>query len=144
MSKKSIVLVILQISCFIFFGLNGGLFADGIFLIVQIIGLLIGLWGIIVMRIGNFNIHPEVKQTAIFISHGPYKVIRNPMYTGILIFFGVSVINNFSYLRLIVLVILAIVLLIKIFMEEQFLSNRFETEYLNYKKKTYRLIPFVF
>ncbi len=113
-------------------------------LFFQIIGLAIGLWGIIAMKIGNFNIQPEVKHSANFVSHGPYKIIRNPMYTGILIFFGISVSTNFNYLRLIVLLILATALVLKIFMEEQFLSEYFEKEYVEYKKKTYRLIPFIF
>jgi protein-S-isoprenylcysteine O-methyltransferase Ste14 len=144
MSKKSLLLVILQFLCFAFFALNGGLFTKGILLLFQIIGLAIGLWGIVAMKLGNLNIQPEVKQNAEFISNGPYKLIRNPMYTGLLIFFGISVFINFSYVRLGVLMILTIVLLMKIFMEEQFLSERFEKEYLDYKKKTYRLIPFVF
>ena len=144
MSKKSLILVILQFSSFIFFGLDGGLFAKGFLLFIQIIGLAIGLWGIITMKLGNFNIQPEVKHSAIFTSHGPYKIIRNPMYTGLLIFFGISVLTNFNSLRLAVLIILTTSLLLKIFMEEQFLSNRFKNEYLEYKKKTYRLIPFIF
>jgi len=144
MSKKSLILVVLQFSSFIFFALNGGFFAKGGMFFFQIIGLAIGLWGIISMKMGNFNIQPEVKNTAIFVSHGPYKIIRNPMYTGILIFFSVSVSTSYSYLRLTIFLILATALVLKIFMEEQFLSERFKKEYVEYKKKTYRLIPFVF
>jgi len=144
MSKKSLILVILQFSSFAFFVLNGGLFAKGGLLILQIIGLAIGLWGILAMKLGNLNIQPEVKQNAVFINNGPYKLIRNPMYTGLLMFFSVSVFTHFNYLKLGVLIILIVVLLMKIFMEEQFLSERFEKEYLNYKKKTHRLIPFIY
>ena len=144
MSKKSLVLVIIQFSSFAFFGLIGGLFAKGVFLAIQILGLAIGLWGVLVMKLGNFNIQPEVKQNAVFISKGPYKIIRNPMYTGLLIFFGISVGYNFSFLRLGVLLALASSLLLKIFMEEQFLVDKFKTEYLNYKKETYRLIPYIY
>ncbi len=144
MSKKSLILVILQFLCFAFFALNSGLFAKGNFLILQVIGLAIGLWGILAMKLGNLNIQPEVKKNAVFISNGPYNLIRNPMYTGLLLFFGISVFTYFSYMRLGVLIVLIIVLLMKIFMEEQFLSERFEKEYLDYKKETYRLIPFIF
>ncbi len=144
MSKKSLILVIIQFSSFAFFGLTGGLFAKGILLAIQILGLAIGLWGVLAMKIGNFNIQPEVKHSSVFVSRGPYKIIRNPMYTGLLIFFGVSVLSNFNYLRLGVLIALTTVLVLKIFMEEQFLAARFEKEYIVYKKKTYRLIPFVY
>jgi len=144
MSKKSLLLVILQLSCFAFFALNGGLFAKGALFFLQIIGLVIGLWGIIAMKLDNLNIQPEVKQNAVFVSHGPYNLIRNPMYSGLLLFFVISVIVNFNYLRLSVFILLTIILLLKIFLEEQYLTERFEKEYLEYKKKTFRLIPFVF
>lgn len=144
MSSKSLVLVIIQFASFLFFGLVGNIFASGYLLVFQIIGLLIGLWGIITMKMGNFNIQPEVKSHAILVSSGPYKIIRNPMYTGLLLFFGISVTTNFSILRFAVFVILAIVLVLKIVMEEKFLEQKFGEKYVSYMKKTYRLIPFVF
>jgi len=144
MSKKSLVLVIIQFVSFLFFGVTGGLFSTGVLLIFQVIGLAIGLWGIIAMKIGNFNVQPEVKSHAMMVTSGPYKIIRNPMYTGLLLFFGISVLANFSFLRLVVLLILTLVLILKIFMEEGFLKQKFGDVYTTYKKKTFRLIPFVF
>jgi protein-S-isoprenylcysteine O-methyltransferase Ste14 len=144
MSKKSLILVIIQFSCFLFFGLTRNLFAANFLLIFQLIGLGIGVWGILVMKLGNFNIQPEVKNTANFITSGPYKIIRNPMYTGLILFFGLSTINHFSYLRFAIFVLLCIALVLKITMEEQFLAERFKTDYINYKQNTYRLIPYVY
>ena len=96
------------------------------------------------MKLGNFNVQPEVKSTAKMVSKGPYKIIRNPMYTGLLIFFSVTVISKFTFVRLGVFAILTVVLLLKIFMEEKFLEQKFRETYLNYKSNTYRLIPFVY
>ena len=96
------------------------------------------------MKIGNFNIQPEVKANALFRNNGFYKIIRNPMYTGIILFFIASIISNFSYLRLSILTVLIIVLIEKIKLEEKFLSEKFGEIYLEYKKKTYRLIPFFY
>ena len=66
------------------------------------------------------------------------------MYTGLILFFGASVISNYSSLHLSVFTILVIVLLEKIKMEEIFLGKRFGEIYFEYKEKTYRLIPVLY
>lgn len=144
MSKRSLILVVLQFSSFLFFAIDGALFVNNFLFLFQLMGLALGLWGIISMKIGNFNVQPEVKKNALFISKGPYKIIRNPMYTGILIFFGFTLFAKFSYLRLLIYLILTITLLLKLMDEEKFLTERFKYVYLAYKKKTFRLIPFIY
>lgn len=144
MSKKSLILVILQFSCFLFFAIDGMLFVDSFLIFFQLMGLIISFWGMITMKLNNFNVQPEVKQNAQFISKGPYRLIRNPMYAGILIFFGIALYEQFSYLRLFVYILLTITLLLKIYAEEKFLTERFGDVYLNYKEKTSRLIPFIY
>lgn len=144
MSNKSLILVILQFGIFVYFLLSGQIIAKNFWILMQIAGFIISVWGIIAMKIGNFNVQPEVKATAIFITKGPYKIIRNPMYAGLILFFGASVISSFSFLRIGILIILILVFLVKIKMEEKFLSQKFGEEYLIFKKKTYRLIPFIF
>ena len=144
MSKKSMILVFLQFSSFLYFGRDGKLFATNFLFLFQLMGLALGIWGIISMKLGNFNVQPEVKENAQFISIGPYQLIRNPMYTGILIFFGLSLFAKFSFLRLLVFIVLTVTLLLKINAEEQFLTKRFGDVFRAYKKKTFRLIPFVY
>ncbi len=144
MSKKSLILVIIQFSSFIFFALLGNMFASGFLLLLQFIGLTISLWGVLVMRLGNFNVQPEVKNIANLVISGPYKMIRNPMYSGLLLFFGIATFVNFTWLRLLIFIVLSLSLILKIIMEEDFLTEKFGKEYRVYKKKTYRLIPFLF
>ncbi len=144
MSKRSLILVIIQFSSFAYFLLSGRFMAKNIWFLLQIIGFIISLWGVLAMKLGNFNIQPEVKSTAHFISKGPYKVIRNPMYTGLILFFGTAVISNYSSIHLAVFTILVIVLLEKIKMEEGFLSIKFGSQYTNYLGNTYRLIPLIY
>ena len=144
MSQKSKILVFLQFAIIAFFVIDGSFQKNTFYLLVQLFALFIALWGIYVMQFGKFNIQPEVKETATLNQKGPYQIIRNPMYFGIILFFGISVIGDFTWIRLALFVILILVLLSKIFMEERFLTQKFGEKYLEYKKKTYRLIPFVF
>ncbi|MEE9348414.1 MAG: isoprenylcysteine carboxylmethyltransferase family protein [Flavobacteriaceae bacterium] len=144
MSTKSLLLVIIQFSCFVYFAFAGNLVTSNLWLMLQLLGLLLGLWGIVVMKMGNFNVQPEVKNSANLVVKGPYKLIRNPMYSGLLLFFGISVVVNFEISRFVVYVILATVLILKIYMEEGFLSEKFGKEYKTYKEKSFRLIPFVY
>ena len=144
MSKKSLILVIIQFSCFAYFLFNGRFMAKNYWIIIQIIGFIISLWGILAMKLGNFNIQPEVKPTAHFVSNGPYKFIRNPMYSGLILFFGAAVISNYSLLHMTIFIVLIMVFIEKIKMEEGFLSIKFGEQYTNYLSNTYRLIPLIY
>jgi len=144
MSLKSKILVFLQFAIIAFFIIDGSFQQNIFYLALQLIALIIALWGILVMKFGKFNIQPEVKENAELNKKGPYKVIRNPMYLGIILFFGIAVLGDFTILRLALFVVLTLVLLLKIQMEERFLTKKFGKQYLLYKKETFRLIPFIF
>ena len=88
MSFKSKILLFFQFLCFGYFVFFQDLLANGIFILVQFLGFLLCLWSIVIMGVGNFNAQPEVKRGARLVKIGPYSVIRNPMYTGLILFFG--------------------------------------------------------
>ena len=142
MSIKSAILVILQIATMIFLLLFTNPLSYGFGLVLQITSLALGVWGILTMRIGNFNIQPEVKSTSL-VTKGPYKWIRNPMYTAVILFYLPIVILNFNWMNAIVFILLIGVLLMKIKSEELFLVELFGEDYLIYKRKTKRIIPFL-
>jgi protein-S-isoprenylcysteine O-methyltransferase Ste14 len=144
MSTKSFILICLQFACFAYFIFNENLLVNNTLITIQIIGFILSIWAIFVMRIGNFNVQPEVKINAVFITKGPYMLIRNPMYTGLLLFFSANIIANFSFFSLAIFTILFVVFLTKINMEEGFLSQKFGMQYEIYKKRTYRLLPFIY
>ena len=96
------------------------------------------------MKIGNFNIQPELKKNAVLVNSGPYKLIRNPMYTGLILFFGSGLASSFQLLNSLVFLLLVLVLLLKINREEKYLALSFGEDYLAYKNKTHRLVPYLF
>jgi len=143
MSIKSLILVCLQITTMCYLLLKTPIIYNSIWLILQILGIAIALWGILTIQIGNFNIQPEVKSNSL-ITKGPYKIIRNPMYTGIIFIFLPIVIKSYNTINVSIYILLIITLLLKIFSEEHFLEQKFGTEYKLYKKSTYRLFPYIF
>ena len=144
MSNGSKILVFLQFSCLAYLVFFTEFMGQGIFLIPQISGFLLSLWAVFVMKIGKFNIQPEVKLNASFVNSGPYRLIRNPMYTGLIVFFASGVLNSFHLVNYLVLILFTIVLILKIRLEEKYLENRFGEVYIQYKLNTYRLLPYIF
>lgn len=138
------VLTSIQLSSLVFLLISGQIIAvttEG--LLVEIAGVILGFHAIFTQRIGNFNIRPLPKQGAKLITSGPYSLIRHPMYTAQILALIPLVIEHFTYLRLAVLIILSVVLIIKINFEEKQLVKQFEN-YNEYRKKSKKLIPFIF
>lgn len=144
MSNLSKLLVIIQFFCLTYLVFFANIASSGIFPILQILGFILAIWSVFAMGIGRFNIQPEVKSQSKLVTKGPYKIIRNPMYTGLILFFGAGVLNVLNIIDLSVFIILCIVLLSKINLEEKYLAAKFGTSYDDYKKKSYRLFPYIY
>lgn len=144
MSFNSKILVFIQICClgFLIFTMNKPTF--GLIVLFQLLGFILSIWAVLVMKLGNFNIQPEVKLDATLTKNGPYKFIRNPMYSGLLIFFGASLFKSIDPIEILVFLILVKILVLKINLEEKFLSEKFGESYKIYKENTFRLIPYVY
>jgi protein-S-isoprenylcysteine O-methyltransferase Ste14 len=104
---------------------------------------LLGLWAIGTMGIGNFNVTPDVKHQARLVTGGPYRHIRHPMYTALLMGSLSLVLDAFSFLRLALWLVLLVDLLVKLNYEEQLLSRDLEG-YSTHLQRTKRLIPFLY
>lgn len=79
-----------------------------------------------------------------FVIEGLYRYVRNPMYVGdFMIFLGEFLF--FGHLLLLVYLITAVIFihLMVIFKEEKALEKKFGKEYLNYKTRVPRWIPYI-
>lgn len=140
----SYLLVLLQFILLGAFATTGPLLArNPALLLVELAGAGVGLWAIAVMRIGSFNIIPDVKKGASLIERGPYRVIRHPMYTSLILMTGALVADSFSWLRFDLWVGLIIVLIAKLSYEERLLAEAFD-EYGKYRERTKRLVPLIY
>jgi protein-S-isoprenylcysteine O-methyltransferase Ste14 len=141
---KSGILVGMQMVCILFLlvkipALQSDLWA----LIVSFIGLALGFWAVVTMKLDNLSVTPDVKQDARFVVAGPYKVIRHPMYSAVLLTFLPFVLDRPSLFLSIVFLSLLTTLVIKLNYEESLLKNHFK-EYEEYTKHSWRLIPFIY
>ena len=107
-----------------------------------ILGVVLGLWAIQTIRLGNFNISPLPKPGGLMIASGPYHFIRHPMYTAILLVCWPMVLGHFGWWKLGFVVLLTLVLVVKLHLEESYLKQAF-VAYREYSRTSKKLIPFV-
>ena len=74
---------------------------------------------------------------------GPYRIIRNPMYTGMLAAFVGAAIAIGELLAFVVVGIIGIGLWLKIKAEEEILHEKFGEEYIQFKREVKALIPYI-
>ncbi len=78
------------------------------------------------------------------VTHGVYKYIRHPSYTGsILLWLGFTLLLN-SIHGFIVMLPSVILVLIRIKFEEKMLIRAFGQQYIDFMKRTKKLIPYVY
>jgi len=141
---KSILLVFFQFA-FILLLLSGSTLKNITALAYAfiILSILLVFWAIATMKKSKLSILPEPALHATLITNGPYRFIRHPMYTAILLGSVGLLIHQFTWLRLAIVIALAIVLVVKLTWEERMLLQKFET-YRDYMQRSKRLLPFIF
>ena len=92
----------------------------------------------------NWSGTVTLKQDHELIQHGPYRFVRNPIYTGMLIMLlGTALwVGRRSAVLAMVLAVLGFV--IKLRQEEEFMGRQFPESYAAYSRRVKRLIPFVY
>lgn len=111
--------------------------------VVLIISIFLGVWSIFVFRHTRINIFPYLRDGATLVHRGPYKYVRHPMYSSVLLFGLSYFIDNPYWLYAAYFLGLTVVIFFKIKFEEKQLASRFE----NYETdffSTYRIIPCIY
>ncbi len=141
---KSLTFVAIQFISLGLIAVTGPIFPSNVFLLViELLGLGLGIWAVYIMRIGNFNITPDPLTRSKLVTSGPYRLIRHPMYLALLLTTLPLVINEFELIRVIIWLILLIDLLLKLNYEENLLVVKL-AGYDQYIKQSFRLIPFLY
>ena len=118
------------------------LYYPGIFLMV--IGVLVRLWAIFTLG-RSFTLTLSVQNNQKVVDNGPYRLIRHPSYLGLfLIAIGMGVALQTWGGILAILVIFGLALGYRVHIEENFLVSELGDDYVQYMKRTKRLIPYIF
>ncbi|CAM4075480.1 methyltransferase family protein [Gillisia limnaea] len=146
LAGKDFIYVVLQILLFFAFLLDMELFSFRNSSFLEFLSVLTGSIGLGLVIIAFFQLNknlspfPTPKKYARLLTGGIFKLIRHPIYTGILfIVFSIAVFQGSGY-RLFISILLMILFHFKTLYEEKKLAEKFP-EYETYKKNTGKFLP---
>ena len=113
--------------------------AVGMILLVSGLGL--AVWARIYLG-RNWGMPMTEKAEPELVTSGPYRFVRHPIYSGLLLgFLGTALATNLYWL--IALVVVGAYFLYSATVEERLLTNSFPETYPRYRDRTKMLIPFL-
>ena len=136
--------VIVQFACLGLIAFTGPILPSSLVLLAaELLGISLGIWAVLAMRIGNFNVTPDPLRWSRLVQSGPYRLIRHPMYLALLLATLPLIVNLFTPLRLVVWLVLLVDLILKLNYEERLLVVEL-AGYDQYVRHSYRLVPFLY
>jgi protein-S-isoprenylcysteine O-methyltransferase Ste14 len=142
--KPHIFMAIAIISAvYLFF--SGPLFIQNLpILLTQVFGLLLIAWAGLAIQLNKpHRGTTNLPQGYFLVTKGPYEIIRHPIYAGVMLLMSGYVQGEPSMLRYLVFVAFFVALLLKLLNEESVLEKEVK-DYEDYRKKTHKLIPYLY
>jgi protein-S-isoprenylcysteine O-methyltransferase Ste14 len=110
---------------------------------LAICGIGLSIWARLILG-ENWSGFPSIKQNHRLIVTGPYRLVRHPIYSGLLIALLGSALQYGLIRSFLALFTCAIGLYLKVSAEEEFMVQRFGEAYLRYRRNVNALVPFLF
>lgn len=127
---------------YIFF--SGPLFIQNIpILLTQVFGVLLILWAVLSIQMNKHHEPHKLPEGLFLVTKGPYEIIRHPIYAGLLLFLSGYVQGAPTLLRYLVFTLFFVVIILKMIQEENLLEEH-SKEFIPHKKKTHKLIPYLY
>ncbi len=93
---------------------------------------------------GNWSGTVTLKEGHSLVREGPYRVIRHPIYTGIIVAFAGTALAQGQWRGLLSLLLVGGSLIVKLGREERWMGAQFGDEYQQYQKHSWALVPRIF
>jgi protein-S-isoprenylcysteine O-methyltransferase Ste14 len=119
------------------------LFGTGpISITLQVLAAALMVWARLTFGLRSFHAAANPTEGGL-VTHGPYALVRNPIYAAVILFVWSGVVVHLSTRSVALGLFVAAGMLARILLEERFLRARYR-EYDDYAKRVKRLVPFVF
>jgi protein-S-isoprenylcysteine O-methyltransferase Ste14 len=137
-----VAIVLIRVGAFRGHGVNSNPWGAGVGLVLFASGLGFAIWAR--LHIGrNWGTPMSQKDEPELVTSGPYRFVRHPIYSGILIA-GVGTAVALSWAWLIAVALAGIYFIYSAIVEERNLTEQFPDTYPAYKQSTKMLVPFIF
>jgi protein-S-isoprenylcysteine O-methyltransferase Ste14 len=110
---------------------------------MMLFGIVVREWSVVTLRM-YFSHTIRVRENHRVVQNGPYNLVRHPVYSGSMLTvlgLGVALRSWAGVLVLVVLFMLAFMYRIRV--EEKLLVGELGGEYVEYMRRTKRLVPFI-
>jgi protein-S-isoprenylcysteine O-methyltransferase Ste14 len=109
-------------------------------LVFVVSGVMLAIWSRVLLG-RNWSSVVQIKRDHELVEAGPYRYIRHPIYTGILLAFIGSAIQVGDVRGIFAVLIVLISFWRKLRMEERMLGETFGASYAAYRRRTKALVP---
>jgi protein-S-isoprenylcysteine O-methyltransferase Ste14 len=136
-----LVAILIRLGVFRGHGLNSDPWREGVGLALFALGLGLAVWARV--NIGrNWGTPMTEKDEPELVTSGPYRLVRHPIYSGILVA-GIGTAVALSWLWLAAVVLAGVYFIYSATVEERYLTKQFPEAYPEYKRSTKMLVPSV-
>ena len=136
-----IVLFLLRVNAFKTHATTNNPWLEGVGLAVFLLGLAFAVWARVYLG-RNWGMPMTQKVDPELVTSGPYRRVRHPIYSGIILaMIGTTIAVSLYWL--VAVVVLGGYFIYSATVEERYLAERFPDSYPQYKQSTKMLIPFI-
>jgi protein-S-isoprenylcysteine O-methyltransferase Ste14 len=137
-----VAVLLIRLGAFRHHGSNTNPWLAAVGLVLFALGLGFAIWARV--HIGrNWGTPMSKKDKPELVTSGPYRLVRHPIYSGILLA-GIGSAVALSWLWLIVAAFAGAYFVYSATVEERYMTEQFPADYPTYKSSTKMLVPFVF
>jgi protein-S-isoprenylcysteine O-methyltransferase len=110
---------------------------------ITCLGIAFGVWARLTLG-NNWSGSVTLKQNHTLVCRGPYRIVRHPIYTGLLIASAGTALQYGHLRHFLGVLVIGFGFWLKSLTEEQFLVQHFGSQYLSYRQHVRALVPFIF